>query len=265
MDHHISEELRRLRLPGMLYSLDLRIQEARENSLGYLDFLSLLIQDEIVNREANNLEKRLRSAGFGFNCTFEEFDFNFNREVLNPQIIRDLATCRFVIQAQNVVLCGPPGIGKSYIAQAIGYEACRRQYNVLFRKTSKLIEELSDALSPKKALRLFKKTVNCNLLILDDFAFRKYSQKEAELLYSIADERLRKKATILTSNRPPEDWYSVFPDPVIGGAILDRFVSASIKIIAEKGKSYRKEGVKIQKTLLTENINKGKSDMGVST
>ena len=89
-----------------------------------------------------------------------------------------------------------------------------------------------------------KKAVSCNLLILDDFAFRKYSQDEAELLYAIADERLGKKSTILTSNRPPEDWYSIFPDPVIGGAILDRLVSGSIKIMAAKGKSYRKENAK---------------------
>ena len=106
---------------------------------------------------------------------------------------------------------------------------------------SKLIEALQDPLYPKRVKSLLKKTLDCRLLILDDFAFRKYSQKESEILYYIADERLGKKSTILTSNRPPEDWYSVFPDPVIGQAILDRLVSPAIKIITTKGKSYRKQ------------------------
>jgi DNA replication protein DnaC len=145
---------------------------------------------------------------------------------------------------RSFYLCKALHNGKSHIAQAIGHEACRRQMDVLFRKTSKLIRELSDSLYPKRVMRLMKKATSCNLLILDDFAFRKYSQEEAELLYAVADERLRKKSTILTSNRPPEDWYSIFPDPVIGGAILDRLVSGSIKIMAAKGKSYRKENAK---------------------
>jgi DNA replication protein DnaC len=113
--------------------------------------------------------------------------------------------------------------------------------DVIFRKTGKLIEELSDPLYPKRIDRLLKKTISCDLLILDDFAFRKYSQSESELLYTVADERLGKKSTIITSNRPPEDWYSVYPDPVIGGAILDRLISGAIKIIITKGKSYRRE------------------------
>jgi DNA replication protein DnaC len=231
-------------MPGILANYAMRAREAQESDLGYIKFLSLLIQDEMISRESNNLEKRLRSAGFAFGSTFEEFDFSFNREALPAAMIRDLATCNFIHKTQNLVICGPPGIGKSHIAQAIGHEACRRQMDVLFRKTSKLIRDLSDSLYPKRVIRLMKKATHCNLLILDDFAFRKYSQEEAELLYAIADERLGKKSTILTSNRPPEDWYSIFPDPVIGGAILDRLVSGSIKIMAAKGKSYRKENAK---------------------
>lgn len=239
--NELGTNLKRLKMPAMVNNLDLRLREAKENDLGYIDFLNLLVQDEIASRDSNNLMKKLRVACFPSALTFEQFDFNFNKEILPPAVIRDLAACHFIESSENLVFCGPPGIGKSHIASAIGNEACRRQMDVIFKKTSKLIVELSDPLYPKRSARLLKKTIECNLLILDDFAFRKYSQEESEILYTIADERLGKKTTIITSNRPPEDWYSVFPDPVIGGAILDRFVSSAIKLIVTKGKSYRKE------------------------
>lgn len=244
----LKSQLKRLRLPGMLAVFDLRLKEAEENQSGYLDFFYSLLQDELISREANNLEKRLRVAGFSGRCTFENFDFSFNQQDLPSATIRDLASCHFIEHLENLVLCGPPGIGKSHIAQAIGHEACRRQMDVLFGKTGKLIEQLSDPLYPQRSARLLKKALHCNLLILDDFAFRKYSAIESELLYTIADERLGRKSTIITSNRPPEDWFAVFPDPVIGGAILDRLVSGAIKIIVTKGRSYRKERKSLAKT-----------------
>lgn len=237
--------LKRLKLPGISQNLDNRLQEARENDLNHLDFITLLIQDEMVSREANNLEKRIRVAGFSSQCTFEGFNFQFNEKILPPNQIRDLASCRFIHNRENLVLCGPPGIGKSHIAQAIGYESCRRQMDVVFGKVSQLIENILDPLYPKRSARLLKRISKSHLLILDDFAFRKYSQRESEVLYSICDDRLGKRSIIVTSNRPPEDWYSVFPDPVIGGAILDRMVSGAIKIICIDGKSFRKEKKKV--------------------
>jgi len=121
---------------------------------------------------------------------------------------------------------------------------CRRGLEALFIKTHKLLEQLSDGEYPRRAARLWKRLRSVSLLILDDFGFRGYQTKEAELLYAICDERLGTGSIILTSNRPVEDWYGVFPDPVIGGAILDRLASPAIKLIIEKGRSYRKEGPK---------------------
>ena len=239
--HEIIATLKRFKFPGAIANLDIRLKEVQENELGHMDFLYLVLQDELLSRESNNLEKRIRSAGFMVQLTFEQFDFNFNREALQPNIIRDLATCHFIERKENLVLCGPPGIGKSHIACAIGHEACRRQMEVLFRKTSKLIEELTDPLYPKRCAKLLKRALSCDLLILDDFAFRRYSQEESEVLYTLADDRLGKKSTIITSNRPTEEWYGIFPDPVIGGALMDRLVSGAIKIVVTKGKSYRKE------------------------
>lgn len=239
---HLEQNMKRLKMPGMMYNLELRLQEARENQLGHLEFLSLLFQDELLNRDGNNFQKRIKAAGFGVIKTFEGFDFNFNEEALSSSLIRDLATCHFWEQRRNLVLCGPSGIGKSHIAKAIGHEVCRRGENVLFKKTGKLLQELMKLPHNGRAERLFRKCVKAGLLILDDFAFRKFDQKESELLYGLADERLGRASTILTSNRPPQDWYGIFPDPVIGQAILDRLASGAVKVITTKGKSYRKEG-----------------------
>ncbi len=244
LSYHLVNDLKRLRMPGMIETLDLRIKEAAEGNFGYLEFFQLLVQDEIANRETNNLAKRLKSANLSNRCTFENFDFRFNERVFPPQTIRDLATCRFVTQNTNVILCGPPGIGKSHVVQAIGHEVCRRGSEAQFIKTHKLLEQLSDGQYPRRTARLWKRIRSVSALILDDFGFRRYDAKEAELLYAVCDERLGTGSIILTSNRPAEDWYSVFPDPVIGGAILDRLASPAIKLIIEKGRSYRKEGPK---------------------
>ncbi len=111
MKYHLSMNLKRLRLPAILDNLDIRLNEARDNDLGYLEFLSLLLQDEIANRDANMLTKKLKAGGFSPRLTFESFDFRFNGDALAPQTVRDLATCHFVDQNRNLVLSGPPGIG----------------------------------------------------------------------------------------------------------------------------------------------------------
>jgi DNA replication protein DnaC len=243
MNHHVSANLKRLKLPAVSENLELREREAREQRLGYIEFLSLLIQDEIASREANILAKRLLTGALNPRLSFESFDFAFNSESLPASTVRDLASCHFIETNRNLIFCGPPGIGKTHIAHALGHEVCRRGADALFFKTHKLLEQLSDASYPRRTERLWKRCVAARLLILDDFGFRRYDTREAELFYELADERLGKSSTVITSNRPPQDWYGVFPDPVIGGAILDRLVSGAVKIIVDRAKSYRKNVV----------------------
>lgn len=239
---HIPAILKQLRMPGMAASLETRLREAKQANLGHLEFLHLLLQDEVLNRESNLLAKKLKTGGFSNRMTFETFDYRFNEEALNPQTIRDLATCNFIEQNRSLVICGPPGIGKSHISQALGHEVCRRGGDALFMKTQLLLEELTNDSYPRRIARYWKLIRNVDLLILDDFGFRRYDSRESEILYSLADLRLGNRSTIITSNRPVQDWYGVFPDPVIGGAILDRLVSGAIKLMVEKAKSYRKSG-----------------------
>ncbi|GAB6276776.1 MAG: IS21-like element ISMt2 family helper ATPase IstB [Rectinema sp.] len=236
-------ELKRLRLPAMADNLDVRASQAEEGKLGYLEFTQLLVQDELASRESNSFQKRLKSAGVSNRMTFETFDFEFNNAVFPAQTIRDLASCRFIDQHRNLVLAGPPGIGKSHIAHAVGHEAARRGLDVVVFKTHKLLERLApDRLSAKRSQMLMKRCINAGLLILDDFAFRLYSQQETELLYTLSDERLQEGSIVITSNRPPEDWFSIFPDQIVGGAIMDRLVSGAVKLIVTSGRSFRKEG-----------------------
>lgn len=237
----LESNLRRLRMPAMIDNLDLRLKEAHETNLSCLEFLTMLVQDEVDSRESNNLSKRLKTGGFSPRMTFDSYDFRFNAEALAPQIVRDLATCKFIRDKRNLVLCGPPGVGKTHISQALGHEICRRGKDALFIKTQKLLDDLLDASYPRRVARLWKQIKRVDLLILDDFGFRRYEQKEAEALYTLADVRMNHLSTIITSNRPSQDWYGIFPDPVIGGAVLDRMVSGAIKIIVEKAQSYRKQ------------------------
>jgi DNA replication protein DnaC len=240
VNHHVSANLKRLKLPAVAENLELREREAREQRLGYIEFLSLLIQDEISSREANILAKRLQTGALDPRFSFESFDFAFNAETISPSTVRDLSSCHFIETNRNLIFCGPPGIGKTHIAHALGHEVCRRGSDALFFKTHKLLEQLIDDSYPRRAERLWKRCTAARLLILDDFGFRRYDTREAELFYELADERLGKSSTVITSNRPPQDWYGVFPDPVIGGAILDRLVSGAVKLIIDRAKSFRK-------------------------
>jgi DNA replication protein DnaC len=216
-DIQLHQQLRQLKLSGVLESLDHRILECQQNSIDYKSFLSLLLQDEVELRFARKVERLIKLAGFGIERTFESFDMTLATGI-NQTLVRELATCAFVDRGEAVLLTGPPGTGKTHLAKALGHAACRRGLTVRFFKFTKLFTELAKADRNGSLHRLMDRLARIDLFILDEFAFKKIDQRSSEWLYEIVDVRYANRSIILTSNRAMEDWMGVFPDPVIAGA-----------------------------------------------
>lgn len=232
-------QLKKLKLSGILNTLEARILESQNNDLDYQTFLTMLLQDEIEARQQRKVQRLIRTANFGTEQTLENFDFTLSPH-LNRNLIRELATGDFIHRGQGIILVGAPGTGKTHLAKALGHQACRKSYSVLFYKFHHLFAELTKADFNATLEKTMKKIIECDLLIIDDFAFKKIDQKNSEFLYNIVDARYGVKAMILTSNRAMSDWMTVFPDPVIAGAILDRLAHQAYQIQL-KGESIRKK------------------------
>ena len=239
LQHQLQAQLKTLHLGGFLQTLDLRLQQAQSASLGYVEFLQLLVQDEVERREAKKLNLRLTRASFEEEKTLEGFDFSFNPK-LNAKLIRDLGNCVFIEKKEHVLLYGSAGVGKSHIAQALGHQACRSGYEVLFTKAVKLFRFLLAGRADHSWEKRMKRYLTPDLLIIDDFGLSSLSPTQAEDFYEIIAERHLKSSIIITSNRPPQDWVPLFPDPVMANSALDRLVHHAHHFIIE-GESYRKK------------------------
>jgi DNA replication protein DnaC len=233
----LEPKLRALHLRGMLQTLENRLGQARDGQLGHLEFLELLLEDEIARRQARSLQARVHRAHFAEVKTLAEFDFAFNPTIPAGQL-RDLAACRFLERKESVILCGAVGLGKSHLAQALGWEACARGYTVLFTTTAHMLQDLGaghlDGSWPQRLRRYLKP----HLLILDDFAMRDFTGQQSEDLYELVGERVRSGSTITTANRAPADWYPLFANPVLAEGILDRLLNSAHQIKLS-GRSYR--------------------------
>jgi len=238
--------LKQLRLSGIAESLEIRLEQAREASLGYLEFLQIILQDEVERRHAHGVQRRLKQASFQEQKGLEEFDFQAVPGV-NPKEIKDLATGLFIDRKEHVILYGPPGTGKTHLAQALGNRACRNQYSVLFTTAAKLFRKLAAAridCSYEEAMRSYLKP---QLLIIDDLGLTGFTQEQTEAFYEIVAERHHTGSIVITSNRPPGDWPGLFPDQVLANSLMDR-LSHKAHHLPLKGESYRKRGRPQQET-----------------
>ncbi|HUU65313.1 MAG TPA: IS21-like element helper ATPase IstB [Dehalococcoidales bacterium] len=235
--HQLEDKMRMLKLSGMLGTLDMRLSQAQKDGIGLREFLELLLEDEVQHRANRRLSTRVMRARFEEEKSLEGFDFNFNPK-LPARYIRDLATCQFIELKESVILCGPVGVGKTHLAQALGHQACRTGYNVLFIKASRLLSDLGGGRADDTWEKRIARYLKPNLLILDDFAMKEFTKTQAEDLYELIDRRHNSSSMIVTANRATKDWYPLFPNPVIAESALDRLVSRA-HVVTLTGKSYR--------------------------
>lgn len=235
--HQLENKMRMIKLSGMAETLNMRLDQAQKEGLAFSQFLEMLLEDEAQHRANKRLATRLSRARFEEEKNLEGFDFNFNPK-LPATYIRELATCQFIERKESVILCGPVGVGKTHLSQALGHQACRAGYNVLFIKASRLLSDLGGGRADDSWEKRIQYYLKPNLLILDDFAMKEFTKTQAEDLYELIDRRHHTSSLIVTANRIPKDWYPLFPNPVIAESALDRLVSCA-HIITLTGKSYR--------------------------
>jgi len=237
MDVQLEQRMKSLRLSGMASTLEVRNQEAIGANLSHLEFLELLVEDELAIRSDRLLNRRIKQAQFPALKTLEAFDFSYNPSINKKQIL-DLATGRFIARAQGILLQGPPGTGKSHLAIAIGIRAIHAGYPVLYRSALDLLEDLAeaDALGNRKST--LKNLIKAPLLLIDDLGLNRTPPGAAENLMELFMRRYEQAATIVTTNRPIEDWGKMIGDAVAATAILDRFLHHAT-VITVKGRSYR--------------------------
>ena len=220
----LNHALRQLRLGGMAAVLETRLHQAQAEALAPIDLISCLVSDELGRRSDRLLERRRKQAGFRDpQKTLDKFDFNFNKK-MNRSLIFDLATAAFIGRREDALFLGPPGTGKSHLAQAIGQAAIQQGYRVLYREAHTLLDELADASLDGARKEYMEWLVPMPLLILDDLGMRKLPMTAAEDLLEIIMRRYERASTLVTSNRPVDDWGKLLGDAAAVSAMLDRLL-----------------------------------------
>ena len=235
--HQLTPMLKNLRLSGILETLEVRNRLAIDSKLSYVEFLAQLIEDEVERRAQHKLKMRLRRAAFDPQKTLETYDFSACPK-LSQKEVADLATCRFIERHQNIFFVGPAGVGKSHLAQALGHEACRRGYEVLFLTAARALAQLAAGRADGTFERRLAALARPQLLILDDFGLKPLRPPAPEDLYELIAERYEKGSIIITSNRAFPEWPDLFGEPLLASAALDR-LGHDAHQIAITGESYR--------------------------
>ena len=233
----LQQTLRQLRLSGLAESLEVRLSEAAGNRLDHGEFLELILQDELSVRAGRQVQRRVKSALFRESKSLDEFDFSFNPSIKRRQI-EELATCRFIREKTDVLFLGPPGVGKSFLVQAIGMQAIRSGLLVLYRSIFDLARDFLEEQDARQQDKTLSRYLKPDLLVIDDMGMKQLPRRSGECLLEIIMRRHENRSTVMTSNRPLEDWAKLIGDVPAATAILDRFLQHAT-IISITGKSYR--------------------------
>lgn len=237
MNDSLRTTLKKLRLSGLLESLEVRLQEAAGNSLSHGEFLELILQDELAVRADRQVQRRVKAALFRELKPLDAFDWSFNPAIPRKAIL-DLASCRFIREKRDVLWLGPPGVGKSCLVQAIGYQAIKAGYVVLYRSIFDLVRDFLHDEAVLAEDKVLAKYLRPELLIIDDMGMKQLPRRSGEYLFEVIMRRYEARSTMMTSNRPLEDWGKLLGDVPSATAILDRFLHHA-EIVRLTGRSYR--------------------------
>jgi DNA replication protein DnaC len=237
VDPDLLRLLKRLKLGMIAPTLPERLTLARAQSLDYAAFLTVILADEIQRRDSLNLERKLAAAGFEERVSLEDFDFDAPTQV-DRRHLDELFSLNFLARREHVIFVGPVGVGKTFLAQALGSAAIRAGHSVLFRRTDLLLRELNQARADHSFETQFRRYLAPDLLVLDDFGIHRLNQQQSEDLYALIIERYRRSSFIVTSNREVSEWVGLFADPILANSALDRLASGAHQLVIE-GPSYR--------------------------
>jgi len=236
--NELKQTLKRLRLSGMLATLPDRVAYAKGTKLSYAEFLELVLNDEIQRREDGNVERRLRSATVDLDQTFERFDWDATITV-DREKLKELFSLEFIGRKENVLICGPVGVGKTFIANALAHSACRRGYKVVMLRASTMFKKLLQSRADNSYGKELLKLISPELLVIDDFGLQKLTEEQSGDFYEVIIERHGRASTVITSNRDVQEWMALFDDPIMANSALDRIAHNAHQLVIE-GESYRK-------------------------